>query len=203
MHAHRPLALLGALALLGGCAASPWRESFAPAAMAPPLPKGAPVQLREVPWDRIMDARRELEAEAAASDVHPDEWPPERRAAAKERLLRALQVSEPPGAVDVVGRSEFSSAAALRPETPQGAGELSRVAREVGATRVVWSRRLLGKADVIVQEPITTFSHGTDFFRDRDRRGRSSGFYSEQSTAWVPIVVRADEWAYVAYFLRI
>ena len=45
--------------------------------------------IREVPWERIDGVLREIDAERAASDVHPDEWPAERLDAQKARLATA------------------------------------------------------------------------------------------------------------------
>lgn len=193
----RLLLLLLAFAM-GGCAASPWERNYVPHSAAPRLPGSAAVSVRSVPWERVVGTLRELEAEVAASDSHPDEWPEERRAAARARLLRGLQVSESPERVAVVGRSEFRSTERIRPETAEGTARLASFARRVGADTVVWTARYVGKADAIVDQPVTTHAHGL-----LHRRGDGRDIpYSETTTTWVPVVVRADEYAFIAYFLR-
>src|SRR5215467_206611 len=84
-------ALVWCLGGLQGCSTSPWEQNFV-GASAPALPRGAPVQLREVQWDRLQNGLKEIEAKEAGSDVHPEDWPPEKKAAMKAQLLRTLQV---------------------------------------------------------------------------------------------------------------
>jgi hypothetical protein len=189
--------LLGAFAVLQGCTSSPWEQNFVATAEAPPLANNAPVQLREVQWDRVQAGLREIEAKEAATDVHPEDWPPEKKAAVKGSLLRTLQVSEDPSKVEIVGRSTFRTTTPLSPESDR---DLVTLARKVGADRVVWTRSLMGRADRIVQEPVTTF--GTSFGTGWGHRRGPSTAFTQTSTTWVPVVVQADEIAYVAYFLR-
>lgn len=191
--------LLLLAALLTGCATSEWERDYIPSARQSSLAKDAPVTIREVPWDRLQAGLRELESEQSRSDAPASEWTSEKRAAAKGKLLKTLQVTGDPASVEVVGRSDFRSTTPLRPET-SGQDDLKALARKVGATDVVWSRRLLGKADTIVQEPVTTYSSGFD--DSWGRRRRNLGDYVDTSTSWVPVRVQADEYAYVAYFLR-
>jgi hypothetical protein len=199
-----PIAMLLCAALCSGCA-SPWEKNFiaenwagetAPAPLAP-LPPAQPVELRSVPWDRVQATLHELDQAAAQSDISPADWPPERKREAKARLLRGLQVSEDPAAVQVIGRSSFRSTNLLRPEAGD-AQALESQARRVGATRVVWSRSVLGKTETIVDEPVTTVTNGTGRWWGR---GRNRTF-SETSTTWVPVTVQADEYGYTAFFLR-
>lgn len=206
MNNNRPIvALLALLSLaLGACSTSAWESAYVGSrperAQSADRAAASRVSVRNVPWERIEATRRELEGQIAASDTHPDEWPAEKRAAAKAALLRGLQVSENPDSVDILGRSEFSSTSAVRPDD----GELAAFAAKIGATRVVWSSRYLGKADKIVSEPVWTWTSGSEWSR-RSRSGprRSDSFsYSQNSTTWVPVVVQADETAWVAYFLR-
>lgn len=183
-----------------GCGPSVWKARFEPAGVeAPPRAANAAVQVREVPWERLEPALAELEKDVAASDVHPDDWPEERRAEARAKLLRGLQVSVDASAVQVLGRSYFRTTDDVRP----GDGELAAFARELGATQVVWSRTHVGKADRIVQEPVTEYRTGWwDDPVSRDRRNGPSGRYTESSTTWVPVKVQADEYAFIAYYLR-
>lgn len=203
----RLLLVPGVMALAGvlaGCAASPWETAYEGVrperAAGPSAAARDAVLVRTVPWERLDEARRNIESRIIASDTHPDEWPAEKRAELKAILLRGLQVSEPPESIEILGRSEFSSTDEIRP----GDGSLAAFAAALGATRVVWSSRYLGKADKIVSEPVWTHSTGTDYDRrtSAGRRRGSTFSYSDTSTAWVPVVVRADQTAWTAYFLR-
>ncbi len=156
------------------------------------------VVVRDVPWERLEVVLGELRAEIAASDLHPDEWAPSKKAVAKAKLLTGLQVSEPPDDVEVLGRSEFRTTDSIRP----GDGQLAEFAASIGANRVIWSNRHLGKADRIEHEPVSTTSWGTGWFRTPDDR-RRIGHYQEQSTTWVPLRVKAEEYGWLAFFLRI
>lgn len=187
----------GLMLTLVGCT-STWENMYTPVGeRAPALPADAAVTLREVPWERVQATLGELEKERAASDVHPDEWTDEQKGEAKTKLLRGLQVSADPAAVRVLGRSVFRSTERVQPNS----GELEAFARKIGATMVVWSSTYLGKTEKIVQEPVSQYSTGTDRYRD-DRGRRRTDSYTENSTLWVPVVVKADEHAWTAYFLR-
>jgi uncharacterized protein YceK len=188
----RIIVLALVLPLLGGCSVSVWERSFVATGEVAQVASNAPVRVREVDWGRLQAGLERLQRAAAESDVPESEWPRERREEAKAELLRVLQVTGDPAAVEVVGRSDFRTTSELRPERDE---DLVRLARKVGATEVVWSRRLLGKGETIIREPVTTYS--TDWGWGRRRRGGL-----DSSTAWVPVVVAADEYAYVAYFLR-
>jgi hypothetical protein len=194
--AWRAVLLVTVLACFGamqGCSVSHWEEGYVPVAAAPALATQDPVQLREVSWDRLQGGLKELEADQANSDVHPADWPPEKQAEEKAKLLRTLQVSGDPAGVEIVGRSTFRTTTPLQPESD---ADLAGLARKEGANKVVWSRRLMGKADEIVQEPVTTW--GTSYYSGR----RHGSTYTESYTTWVPVAVQSDEYAYVAYFLR-
>lgn len=196
---------LGVAAVLGlaGCQASPWKENFAPTGdAAATLAPTAAVELRQVPWERLQAFLQQMEAENARSDVNPADWPAEKRLATKAALLRALQVSEDPATVDVLGRSDFRTTDRISPDAADAA-DLQKVAREFGADRVVWSRRFVGKSETIVQEPITSYSSGTAWGTGNRKNNNRSVYYSESSTTWVPLRITADEYAYVAYFLRV
>lgn len=191
--------IAGAIAasVSSGCSPSKWERSFTPVeAMNASLPESVAVKIREVPWERIEAALQELEAERAASDAPQEEWPADKQLAAKEKLLRALQVTAEPSAVEIIGRSAF--------RTPYGAdtagGELTALARKVGADTVVWASNYLGKTQVVRDEPVNEWRTGS-WSTGRDGRRRYDSF-SENSTIWVPIVVEADEHAFMAYFLR-
>lgn len=187
------------LAGLWGCEASRWEREFVPTGVAAaPLPETAPVRVREVPWDRVQATLAELAAEIAASDQHPDDWPADRKADHKARLLRGLQVDADPGTVDILGRSEFRTTGGENPRD----GELVALARKVGATTVVWAGEYLGKADAIRQESATEFRSGSWSDPSEADSRRRSGSYSETATIFFPVVVRADEHAYLVYFLR-
>jgi hypothetical protein len=161
-----------------------------------------PLQIRSVPWERIDATLKSLEKEAAASDLAPEDWPAEKKAAAHAELLRGLQVRQDPRRVEVLGRSEFATTADMRPDTARGKAELEEFAEKIGADTVVWSSRPLGMADVIVDRPVTTYGTSDAWFRDGSGRWRSSAFSSTETT-WVPTRMQADRTGYIAFFLRL
>lgn len=201
---------VGAIVLfLGGCSTpSQWETSFVGhRGFTPPARKetdsraraaaAEAVRVREGSRERIDATIAELRAEAAASDVHPEEWPAERKAGADERLLRALQVADPARVV-ILGRSAFRTTDDLDPRS----GALATFAARLGATDVIWTGQYVGKADKIVDYPVTTHSTGWDWFDDRHDRRHRGGLASESSTAWVPVRVSADQWEYFAFYLK-
>lgn len=191
------LAGIAAAAFAGGCASSPWESSFDSSGVAAPeLAKDAPVRIRDVPWDRLQQTLAELERERESSDVHPDDWDPARKEAAKSRLLRGLQVSEDSSGVEILGRSVFRTTDPVRPDD----GSLRDFARTIGANSVIWSSSYLGRTDVVRSEPVTEWRSGS--WQHWDGRRSRTHTYSESSTVWVPVVVSADERAWMAYFLR-
>jgi hypothetical protein len=144
---------------------------------------------------------RELRDRAAASDAPLDEWPEAERLSMKATLLRALQVTQDPTDVAVLGRSDFRTTETYRPESTDQP-DLTGFARSIGATEVIWARGHMGTAETIVREPINTWSYGSEVAWDR-RRGRWRSYpYSEQSTTFVPVRVEAEQFAYIAYYLR-
>jgi hypothetical protein len=192
------------LALLGGCSTpSVWEQTFTPAAetITPAIPDAQPVRIRAITWERMQGTLNELDEAATASDVHPENWSPQQKLDANTRLLRGLQFDGAPETTRVVGRCEFRTSETLQ---PGGADRkpLEAFARKVGATDVVWSGRVLGKTEKIVEHPVTNFSTGT-VWGGRGSRGRWwDDSYTENSTTWVPMRVPADDTGFVAYFLR-
>jgi hypothetical protein len=168
---------------------------------SPPAKPTEPVVIRSVGWDRIDSTLAELDKEAAASDIAPDDWPPERKAEAHAALLRGLQVQLDPRRVEVLGRSEFATTDDVRPDTDRGRGALEKFAEKIGADTVVWSSRPLGTTDVIEQRPVTTYGSEQAWFQDRGGRWRSSQFTTSETT-WVPMHTQADKFAYIAFFMR-
>ncbi|MBZ0173532.1 MAG: hypothetical protein K8E66_14205, partial [Phycisphaerales bacterium] len=133
-----PLSLI--LALLTGCA-SPWQRTYEPATPEVFEPTER-VIIRQVPWARVNDALHGIEAERAASDVHPDDMDASRRADEHARLVIALQLSEDPTSVVVLGRSVFRSTSNIDLLD----GSLSGFAQSIGADYAIWSTSYLGKA---------------------------------------------------------
>jgi hypothetical protein len=153
--------------------------------------------IRRVPWDRVQSTLSDLEKDVATSDVHPDDWDADRKRTAKGKLLRGLQVSQDANDVLVLGHSSFRST-----EKADDEQELLSVARRLGADMVVWSSRVLGKADTIVDRPVSTNTWGTGWYRDASGERRPD-HYNEHSTSWVPVRMTVDEVGAVAYFLRV
>lgn len=194
---HRSLAVLiaGALATLTACT-SPWEASYEPA--RPAFPPTERVAIRQVAWTRVDDVLRTIEADRAASDTHPDEWPQARLDMEKADLLRALQLSEPPEKLEIIGRSVFTATE----DVGLLDGSLSSFATSIGADYAVWSSTYLGKADTIEREPVTTTGYAFG-----GRRGfgghRDFGYYPYQETIYVPVVVQRDQFAWLVYYVRV
>ncbi len=193
--------LLGSLvasSLLTACTTSPWQATYA-ALSTEPLSPTSDVRIRAVSWERLEPVLRDLDAEAAKSDTPPEEWPADLCAKRQATLLDALQVTHDAGGVDIIGRSAFKTTDLVEPED----GALAALARQKGADLVVYSRSYLGKTEKIVQEPVTTYSSGSESWWGSDaRRHRRHVDFSETSTSWVPMKIQADEHFFVAYFLR-
>lgn len=182
--------------MLTGCT-SRWQDAYVSTGVAAPeLAPGTPVVVREITWDRMNATLSELQADRTKSDVHPDDWSAEQKEAARLKLLRGLQVQ---GDADVLGRSEFKSTEPDRGRASER--ELSEFAAKVGANRVVWASRFVGQTDVVKQEQAQVNQWRETRYRDANGAWRSSPYY-DSTTIYVPVVVRADEYAFVAYFLR-
>ena len=111
----------------------------------------------------------------------------------RAKLLRGLQVTEDPATVQILGRSEFQTTDPVRPDD----GSLAAFARKIGATTVVWTSKYRGRRDTVVDEPVTEWRTGTI----TTARGRHTTF-TESSTVWYPVLMKEDEYAFVAFFLR-
>lgn len=192
------VATLGLAGMFGGCAASPWESSYNGIALKGASLDSTRVIVRDVPWERYETTQAKLESMRAESDIHKDEWPEAKRNEYKALLLHGLQVSGDPAGVEILGSSLFKSTEPVRPN----GGELAEFAASIGATRVVWASRGLGKHNVVVREPVWSYSTGSDLFRDQTDGSRRSSTYTESTTTWVPVVIEAEQTAWVAYFLR-
>ncbi len=184
--------------MMGGCKTSTaWDRALTTGPdAAPGVSQSA--TLRTVPWERVQATFAEIEKDIAASDVHPDEWSAAQKAAEKAKLLKGLQVSQDPTRVLVLGHSQFSTTDNLA----KAEKDLGRIAHNLGADMVVWSSRVLGKTDSVVDRPVTSSTWGTGWFRDNDGERRPDT-YTEHTTSWVPVRVSLDEVGAVAYFLRV
>lgn len=189
-----------AIWLVAGCVSSPWERSYVGRTVEP-APIGEPT-IRSIPWGRMVETLNAIEQRVSESDVHPDEWPAEKKGEQKALLLKGLQVSEAPGSVQVLGRSDFRTTDVIRPEQAGDARALRAFASKVGADMVVWSRRDLGKTDAIIDRPVTTYRSGTDWFRESDGSRRHEP-YSETATTWIPVRIARDEFGFTAFFLRV
>lgn len=188
--------------MLGGCG-SVWQQSYrtsplVDASDAVRHGSNHPVVVREVPWERVEGALRELQEREAASDVHITEWPEDARAAASARLLGALQLSGEPESYLLLGWSSFATMDNVRIQD----GSLQRTARRLGADYALWSSRYLGPGTRVVDRPVTIHRHGWGRYYDRRDRVWRDRYHSDLDTAWVPVVEDADRHAYVAFFVR-
>ncbi len=184
--------------LLAGCS-NVWRDNFvgAPVGYYEALPKDASVDVREVPWPRVESALSDIERRRAESDTHWKDWPREQLMDEQAGLLRALQVSEDPEDIIVLGRSVFKSTDRVSAYDQ----ELESFARQLGADYAIVSSNYLGKTDKIVSEPVTRSGNSWRSYRDQGGQYRSE-FVPWSETVYVPVVVEADEYAWVVYYLR-
>lgn len=189
------LLVLAPLAALPACSTA-WKDHYRGAAAGAYAPSES-VTVREVPWERVDAALRSIEANRAASATHPDEWTPEQLEAEQAALLSGLQISEPPDEITVLGRSVFRSTDHLSPDD----GSLEDFARSIGADYAVWSAHYLGTKEVVRHESVT--EHGWSSRSYRDASGRYRRDYEPwDRTVFVPVVVEADQYAWVVYYLR-
>ncbi len=189
--------LLLAAAVFQGCSSTPsaWVQHYdgAPEGTYGPTES---VTLREVPWSRLTETLEEIEAERADSDIHRDEWEPERAMQEQIELLRGLQISGDPEQMVILGRSAFRTVDQLDPDD----GSLDEFARSIGADYALWSADLVGTRSVTRNRPVhhSGFSTGVGF----GSRGRGFGGGPWVGTTYVPVAVDADEYAWVVYYLR-
>lgn len=183
-------------ACLGGCV-SPWKSTFEAAtdAVYPPTDR---VIIRNVAWERVNTALREIDQARADSDISPAEWGGDRQLAERARLANALQLSEDPESLAVLGRSVFKSVGEVRVLD----GSLSSFARSIGADYAIWSTTYLGKTQSVETETISR--HGYTYGRHRRRDGRIDYEYLPyHETIYVPVVVERDQHAWIVYYVRI
>ncbi len=193
------IAVLGSVAgwVLPGCA-NVWQDGYQPYASAPSLPSAAKVTVREIPWERMESALREQEELLAASDVHWEEWEHAQRLEAKAKLLKALQMTEDPELVHLIGVSSFRTTDRVKPWD----GELESFARSRGAHYAIWSDRYMGKAEAIVTS--TVWTDTTDYITYEDPTGEDRRASRQRSSSSdVPLVVEKDETGFTAFFLRV
>ncbi len=195
-HAGLVCLLLMLTAPLGGCA-SPWQRTFEAASPARFKPT-EDVIVRGVPWSRLDAALREIARERAESDTHPDDWTEEQRAGERARLVRALQFSEDPDTVAILGRSVFRTTRHIDPLD----GSLEQFARSIGADYAVWSTTALGTTQTVEQEPLTRHGYVSRRFRDRNGRLDDDTFWYNE-TIFVPVVVEREQYAWIVYYARL
>lgn len=166
-----------------------------------PLVHSTPVRVRSIPWDRMQATLADLERDASAGDVHPEDWTAAQKQAAKAKLFRGLQYGGDAGSAQVLGRSEFRTTQTIRPDSADREG-LETFARKVGATDVIWSSKILGKTEKIEDRAVTSTTSGNFWGGHRDRNRWWDDNYTQNQTTWVPIRVPADDTGFVAYFIR-
>jgi hypothetical protein len=194
------------LFLVGGCA-NPWKEAFEPnpdlrSAQYPRTAALSDDAIREVEYERLQqftesERQRRITAATAPADMSPDE-----KRAAKDRLLEALQLPWRGDAAQVIGSSQFVTAAPLKPRTDS---KLRDFARKIGANIVVVSSTYLGQAQRMDTVPVTSYTRDTYIRHSFDRNGRRiprTVSVDSSSTTWVPMTVTEDRYAYHAFFVR-
>ena len=192
------------LFLAGGCA-NPWKEAFEPnpdlnAARYAALT--GDVAVREVEFERLQQFTEGERERRIASATAPADLPPQQKAAAKDRLLEALQLPLRGDEAILLGSSQFVSAEPLEPRKDK---RLRDFARKQGADTVVVSSSYLGQAQRMDTVPVTTYTNDTYIRHSFDRSGRRvprTETVNSSSTTWVPMTVTEDRYAYHAFFVR-
>ena len=174
--------------VVGGCAGGPsvWEQNLSSGPdAAPAIASQTQVSVRNIPWEQM---EQTVVNQLAAA---------QRNAEAKSQLLRGLAVPGNPAAVRVVGKSEFKTTDKMSTDSV----EFHNLARKLGADTVVWSSKVMGKVDKVVQQPVTTMSSPSVSGRPFEANSRS-GSLADNRTTYVPVTVKADEVAFVVYYLR-
>ena len=191
------LGLLVILTLLTGCA-SPWEKNFQPnPTLEQPgkYPPAQQVDVRVVEFERLTNYENKEREQRVQSATSPADYTPEQRAAAKNRLLEALQLKERGDEIQILGWSRFVE---TQPRDPRDS-DLQEFARKIGADVVVTSIGYTGQVNRIVDYPLTSYSN---FYTTG--RGRRGGLYSgsSYSTVWVPTNITENQYYHQAVFLR-
>jgi hypothetical protein len=178
-----------------GCATNPWQKSFQPNPLleGQKFPPAESVQVRNVEFERLQRYSAQEKKIRVESTTSPADYTPEERAAAKDRLLEALQMRERGDEIEVLGWSEFESTQQLDSRSSM----LSDFAKGIGADYVVVSSEYLGRVMTTVDRPLTTYSHVYAW----GRRGHAYPL-SYSDTTWVPMNVMEDRFLYTAAYLR-
>ena len=180
-------------ALLSGCSSSAWSGAVQrvfplSADTTEVLPSN--VRVQQIPWPRMAEALAMLEGELAASEVHASAWTDADRLALGRTIAPLLQL---PAGAEIVPLATTGFGSSARRADEAG---LARTAAKAGADVAVWARVDDGVMDVIVQQPVTQWTHGSVRI-DGDWRP-----YSESTTAWVPVRTTQDRERFAAVLLR-
>lgn len=189
------LALVALAMSLSACTTS-WQDHYRGAPLGAYEPTEE-VIVRDVPWSRIDDTLIRIEAERARSDTHWDDWSSDQRLDEQAELLTGLQISEDPRDIIVLGRSVFRSTDHLSPDD----GSLENFAASIGADYAIWSAHYLGTKEVVQQEQVRAHGFGSRGYYDSHGKYRRD-YQPWDRTVFVPVVVEADEYAWVVYYLR-
>jgi len=192
----RKLIIAVAALCVAGCTGV-WERGYRPGPGAGKIERKVDPVVREVPWERLETFDQRLYERSAKSDVGMDDWDSATRAEVHADLIRALQLPGDAAGYTIVGESLFTTTQRVDPND----GELAALARKVGADYAIWSRAYLGKTDRVVYRPTSTFGTVNRIRAGRDGRYRSV-IESYTGTSWTPVVVRADEHAWRAFFVR-
>jgi hypothetical protein len=200
MKSHIPV-LAVCVALLCGCA-SPWEKNYRPNPIYQDkhFAPTSSVSVRPVEYARVQRYVEQERAFLTASNISPADYNAEQRLAARKRLLEALQISEPPQDLFVLGWSEFTDTERLDPFSK----DLRKFAEGAGADIVVVTSVYQGPVTTVVSQPVTTYAHGYGY--GGARWGPYGPYgpagYTDMSTTWVPMPVTEQQYFYQAFFLR-
>jgi hypothetical protein len=197
-------ATFAAITLLGlaGCKQSAWTSNFEPApgvTITTPAADARPaVRVSRVPYERIaayLDAERQAMINA---DVPPTQWPESQRQQMATMLVRQLQLTTDAPGARLLGRSTFTTTDSDRADE----AALADAAAALGATHAVWASRHIGQVDRIDRETVFIDRWDTNYFYDPATGRYRQSVFPDRATASVPVARRADQYEFIAFFLR-
>jgi hypothetical protein len=182
-----------------GCA-GPWEQYYTPNLKSVHFSATQQTTIRTVEPERLKafsdeESKRRVESNVAIEDESAGAY-----LGRRERLLRALRVSERPNSVIVLGSSDFRMYSQLEPKR----GELESFAKRIGADYAVVSEEYMGQVNATEYAPVTTYSqsYGTATVYGSGGSGTAFSQGGGSSTTYVPVQVTRNLFQYDVTFIR-
>jgi hypothetical protein len=154
------------------------------------------VREQKIVWERMDMALSALNQAQVESDVPRESWSKAQWEAADRKVLTALQAPDPNA--EILGVSRFRTVDFERPND----GDLAKMGSKIGARLVIWSSRYAGKGSKVSRETVFSQDWDTDHYYDPHSGRYRRSVFPDQRTSSVPVVVEADEFEFVAFWLR-